>query len=257
MPGSYLCEVIENNEINDNTFAVTVNCGALASCARAGQFVHIKCGEALILRRPVSICRTRGDAFTFVFEVKGKGTGWLSAALPGQKLDILGPLGNGFTMPDCGNILVVGGGIGTPPLLFAAETAAEPAGAVTAVLGFRNADRIILREEFEAACDKVYISTDDGSSGFHGTVAGPVESLLSGGGFSAVLACGPRVMLSAVARFCGRYGVPCQVSLEERMGCGVGACLVCACATVRDGAQRMSRVCRDGPVFDAKEVVWD
>ena len=272
MPGIHICEVTESRKISDNTFTVTVNCGALAAEARAGQFVHIKCGEALILRRPVSICTARGEACTFVFEVKGQGTRWLSEVIPGQALDILGPLGNGYDIPENGNILLVGGGIGVPPLLFAAETASaarskERTGdhgeteasnsRVIAMLGFRSKERVILQEEFRGACDNVYPTTDDGSYGLHGTVDWPVEELLNSGWSGEVLACGPRVMLSAVARLCERYYVPCQVSLEERMGCGVGACLVCACATVHYGAERMSRVCRDGPVFDSREVIWD
>ena len=253
MPGVHYCEVAENIKLNDAAHAVTVRCGELARSARAGQFIHVRCSEALILRRPISICGTEGDNLRFVFEIKGKGTRRLSESGPGCKLDILGPLGNGFAVPD-GNILVVGGGVGAPPLLFAAGSAK---GNVTAVLGFRESGRVILRDEFEAVCGKVFITTDDGSLGVKGTVAGPVEELIKNGDFAAVLTCGPRVMMSAVARLCEKYGVPCQASLEERMGCGVGACLVCACATERDGARRMSRVCRDGPVFDAREVVWD
>ena len=265
-PCPYVCYIVENKKLNGSTFAINVECGGpapasgdrlatsggLALEARAGQFLHIDCGEGLLLRRPISICSVRGAKLTFVFEVKGEGTRRLSKALPGQKLDILGPLGNGFSFPD-GDIIVVGGGIGAPPMLFAAESAKSRA---TAVLGFRDSGGIILKEEFEAACDKVIVATDDGSYGFHGTVLGPLAELLQGGGFEAVMACGPRPMLRAVARLCGERGVPCQVSLEEYMACGVGACLVCACATVKGGVDRMSRVCRDGPVFDAREVVW-
>ena len=275
MPDVYICEVIENKKLNATTFAVTVECGGasggasvgsssngpatvralaggLASSARAGQFIHIDCGEGLLLRRPISVCNIRGDKLTFVFEVKGEGTRRLSAVLPGQKLDILGPLGNGFSFPD-GDILVVGGGIGAPPMLFAAKSAK---GRVTAVLGFRDSGGVILKNEFEEACDRVFITTDDGSFGIHGTVMEPIGELLRGGGFKAVMACGPRPMLSAVAELCERQGVYCQVSLEEYMACGVGACLVCDCATVKGEIAGMSRVCKDGPVFDARDVVW-
>ena len=268
MSGNYLSEIIENKKLNDNTFAITVDCAELASAARAGQFIHIKCGEALLLRRPIGLCNVRGCSVTFVFEVKGKGTRWLSECLPGYRLDILGPLGNGFSFPDNG-CLIVGGGAGAPPMLFAARSAKaaeanRAAGAAgemysgaAAVIGFRDSSRVILQEEFKDVCDKLYITTDDGSYGLRGSVAGAVEELLKSGGYGTVLACGNRPMLTAVACLCEQYGVSCQVSLEERMGCGVGACLVCACATVIDGAPRMKRVCKDGPVFDAKEIVWD
>jgi len=252
MPNINLCEVVDNEQLLADTFALTVICKELALEARAGQFVHIECGESCLLRRPVSICSVRGDALEFVFEVKGEGTRWLSAREPGHMLDILGPLGNGFYLPD-GDIIVIGGGIGSPPMLFASESAT---GNVTAVLGFRNENRIILKEEFASVCDEVYITTDDGSFGILGPATVPLVDLLERGGYEAVLACGPRAMLSAIAVLCKLYSIPCQVSLEERMGCGVGACLVCACAMANDGVGRMGRVCKDGPVFDVEEIVW-
>ena len=259
MPDVYMCEIIKNEKLSGTVFSVTVSSGGLASSARPGQFLHIKCGEARLLRRPIGICGISGDAVRFVFEVKGEGTRWLSCRKPGDMLDILGPLGNGFAFPEDpegpeGNMIVVGGGLGAPPLLFAAESAKN---SVTAVLGFRDEGSIILLREFEQACGAVYLTTDDGSAGICGTVAVPLEALLQQGGYDAVLACGRHAMQQAVAKLCGRYGVACQVSLEERMGCGVGACLVCACATRAGGKVQMSRVCKDGPVFDAADVVWE
>ena len=253
MPEVYICEIINNEKLNDFTFAVTVVCGELASTARAGQFVGINCGEGLLLRRPISICDICGDMLKFVYEIKGEGTRKLSEYVTGQKLDILGPLGNGFCLPE-GDILAVGGGIGVPPLLFAAQSAKS---GVTAVLGFRDSGRVIMKNEFETVCNEVYITTDDGSFGIHGAVTKPLEGLLKRGGYGVVLSCGPRAMLNGVAKLCEQYGVQCQISLEERMGCGIGACLVCACATARGGEVQMSRVCKDGPVFDAREVVWN
>ena len=247
MPDKYICRVVENEKLAENVYSVTVISGEIASEARAGQFLHIKCGEERLLRRPISICSVHGNAIEFVFEVRGAGTEWLSRILPGQYLDIIGPLGNGFSIPE-GKIVTVGGGIGTPPMLFAAETAR---GEVSAVLGFQSKDRILLKEKFEAVCDKVYVTTDDGSFGICVTVTVPLQKMLKSGRYSAVLACGPKAMLSAVAELCKQYGTPCQVSMEERMGCGVGACLVCACETIDEGVKSMSRVCRDGPIFDA------
>jgi len=252
VPGVYFCETIVNEKIAGGLFDITVFCDELASTARAGQFVSIRCGDGVLLRRPVSICSVRRGTVRFVFEVRGYGTRWLSNCKTGDKIDVLGPLGNGFLQPE-GDFLVVGGGIGVPPLLFAAEAAK---GGATAVLGFRDSGRVILKSDFEAVCNDVHIATDDGSFGIHGTVVKPLEGLLDSGAFEAVLACGPRDMLQGVAGLCERYSVPCQLSMEERMGCGVGACLVCACETVVDGDVFMSRVCKDGPVFDAREVVW-
>ena len=252
MPDVFECEVVGSGRIAESAFSVTVECGKLACEARAGQFLHVKCGDQRLLRRPFGVCSVSGAGLSFVFEVKGEGTRWLSKLRPGDRLDILGPLGNGFSFPD-GDIIVAGGGLGSPPLLYAAATAK---GAVTAVLGFRKKGRVLLVEQFEAVCKEVHLATDDGSVGIHGPVTIPLEKLLSKGGFAAVLACGQLVMQRAVAKLCETYGVPCQVSLEERMGCGVGACLVCACAIREGGNERMLRVCKDGPVFDAGEIVW-
>ena len=250
MPGVYSCEIISNERITESIYDIIISCPEIADTAYAGQFISIKCSEDKILRRPLSICGADNSRLRIIFETKGGGTIWLSGRSPGQYLDVLGPLGKGFLDPD-GRIIVIGGGIGAPPILFAAQTSKS---AVTAILGFRNKSKIILQNEFESICEKVYITTDDGSSHIRGTVAVPLAELLKLGGYDAVLACGPRVMLQVVANICNKYGVPCQVSLEERMGCGVGACVVCACATINNGAEVMSRVCRDGPVYDANEI---
>lgn len=252
MPDIYNCKIIANEMLTGTVFSHTVECAGIAGEARAGQFVTVKCGAGRLLRRPVSICKVQNDTFTLVFEVKGEGTRWLSGRTPGSYLDVLGPLGNGFDMPD-GGIVVVGGGIGVPPLLFAALSAKSGA---TAILGFRGAGNVILADEFSESCDRVILTTEDGSRGLRGTVAEPLEGVLGEGGHAAVLACGPRAMLSAVAQIAERHRTACFVSLEERMACGVGACMACACATKADGSAGMSRVCRDGPVFDALEVVW-
>ena len=252
MPDVYDCVVVSNKRLSDTVFSIVVLCAEIAEAARAGQFVSISCGAGRILRRPVSICRAGNGELEFIFEIKGDGTRWLSERVPGQKLDILGPLGKGFDLPG-GRLILVGGGIGAPPMLFAANTVK---GAATAILGFRSAANVILFNEFKEICENVVLTTDDGSLGQHGFVTGPLEDLLKNGIYKAVAACGPRPMLSAVAAICARYGTQCQVSLEERMGCGIGACTVCACATKTDGAGRMSRVCKDGPVFDAQDVVW-
>lgn len=253
MPDTYFCEITERAQLTDSIFSITIECPELAVSARAGQFLHIKCGETVFLRRPISICSVKGGTLRFVYEVKGEGTRWLSMRSIGEALDILGPLGNGYTLPE-GKTIIVGGGIGVPPLLFAAESAG---GDVTAVLGFREKSLVILQNEFESVCNEVHVATDDGSSGVYGNAAMVLEGLLEKGKCEYVLACGRLAMLAAVASICERYNVPCQVSMEERMGCGVGACMVCSCPTVIDGAESMSRVCRDGPVFDARTIRFD
>jgi len=253
MADIFFCEITDNTLLTDAVYSITVTNRELADASSPGQFLHIKCGEARILRRPISICRVYGDNITFVFEAKGEGTGWLSRCDKGQTLDVLGPLGNGYSLPN-GKLIVVGGGVGTPPMLYAAESAKQKA---TAILGFRSADRVILVNEFKSVCDNVYITTDDGSVGIHGAVTKPLNELLKSGEYDAVISCGQLQMQKAVADLCKQYGVQCQVSLEERMGCGIGACLVCACAVKESGGDvKMSRACVDGPVFNANEVVW-
>jgi len=252
MPDVYFCNITDITLLTDAVYSITIASLELARKSRAGQFLHIKCGEARLLRRPISICSVKEDNIRIIFEVKGEGTRWLSERSIGEKLDILGPLGNGFTIPE-GKMIIVGGGVGTPPMLMAAESAK---GRATAILGFRSADRVILTEEFEKACKEVYITTDDGSVGIHGAVTKPLEELLKSGGYDMVMSCGQTLMQKAVAELSATYNVPCQVSLEERMGCGVGACLVCACAVIGENGKEMSRACVDGPVYNAVEVDW-
>jgi dihydroorotate dehydrogenase electron transfer subunit len=252
MPCIRLCAVTENRMLSETAAMITIDAGEIAEKAAAGQFVHIKCGEGNLLRRPISIANTENNLLTMVAEARGEGTRWLSGRGLGQKIDVLGPLGNGFDLSGK-KMIVVGGGIGVPPMLFASRKAE---GEVTAVLGFRDRSCVIMADEFRRVCGSVHISTDDGSFGEKGPVTYPLKRLLEEGGFDAVLACGPKPMLKAVAGLCREFDVPCQVSMEERMGCGIGACLVCACKTQKAGQEKMSHVCKDGPVFNAGEVVW-
>lgn len=252
MPKQYITSVIDNRRMTDTIFSLNIKADDIANSASAGQFVHIKCGDGSLLRRPISICDVRDGILTIVVEARGDGSRWLAGRKAGDWIDMLGPLGSGFEL-NGKNIILVGGGIGVPPMLFAARSCA---GKTTAVLGFRNRDCVILGEEFRSFCKEVVVSTDDGSLGEHGPVTLPLKRLLSSGGYDGVLACGPKAMLKAVAELSTAFAVPCQVSMEERMGCGVGACLVCACKTQKDGKEEMRHVCKDGPVFLASEVVW-
>ena len=221
-----------------------------------GQFVHVKCGDSLLLRRPISVCSCMEeepeDTLAIVFEVRGEGTQWLANRPVGHSVDVMGLLGNGFAMKPEGRYLLVGGGIGVPPIRGCAQYTAKKS---TAIVGFRSKEKAILLDHLEEECAKVLTATDDGSLGYHGFVDALVRQELSEDkNYDAVLACGPKPMLRNVAKVAQEFGVPCQVSMEERMGCGVGACLVCAC-DMADGTRK--HVCKDGPVFDSKEVDWD
>jgi len=260
MPIQQICTVASMERLDETTWWMVLEVGRLVSehGLSGSQFLHIKCGDGQLLRRPISVACTQWDepedTAALIFEIRGEGTRWLSQRKSGDKLDVLGPLGNGFDVSEAGRYLLVGGGIGIPPLM---EYGESPKWSKVAVLGFRTKDKAFpaITSRFEENCEHTYLCTDDGTLGRHGFVDGQVREILEKDkDFTAILACGPKPMLKSVAAMAAEFGVPCQVSMEERMGCGVGACLVCA-TPMKDGT--MKHVCKDGPVFNAEEVDWD
>ena len=251
MPIQKSCTVVEAVRLNAFAYSFTLEAEGMTP-EGPDQFVHVKCGHSPLLRRPISICDWEENLLRIVFEVRGEGTEWLSRRKAGDRLDVLGPLGRGFRMDREGRYLLVGGGIGVPPMLGCAKWTAERS---TAVLGFRSADRAMLSKDFQKSCKEIFLCSDDGSIGRHGFVDAQVRDILEKDkDFTEVLACGPKPMLKNVAAVAAGFGVPCQVSMEERMACGVGACMGCA-IQMADGT--MQHVCKDGPVFDAGEVDWN
>ena len=252
------CKIVSKTWLSHDAVYMVLEVGDMVrtSFKGPGQFVHIKCGDGLLLRRPISVCSCMEDepedTLAIVFETRGEGTEWLANRPVGHSVDVLGLLGNGFDMKPEGRYLLVGGGIGVPPMRGCAQ---YTQGRSTAIVGFRSKEKAILLDLLEEECGKLLVATDDGSLGYHGYVDALVRrELTEDKNYDAVLACGPKLMLRNVARVAEEFGIPCQVSMEERMGCGVGACLVCAC-DLKGGARR--HVCKDGPVFDAREVDWD
>lgn len=248
-----LCELVKKQKLTQTVYDFTVECPEMAKQAKAGQFLHILCGGDAYLRRPISICEVKDERFLrFIFEIRGEGTTNLANRVCGDKLDILGPLGNGFTIDpgDQETIVLVGGGIGVFPLL---ELAKQMQGKATVLLGFRNKDAVVMTEEFEAVSENVCLATDDGSCGHHGLVTDILKNILSSQTVSRIYTCGPMPMMKQVAEIAKENNIPVQVSLEERMGCGVGACVTCTCTV----AGIRKRVCKDGPVFDGTEVGWN
>lgn len=246
---SMRCELTAAGQIAGDVYDFRLHCPELAALAEPGQFAQIYL-PGHTLRRPISICgidRERGE-LRFVFQVRGQGTAELAAYRAGDKLEILAPLGNGFPIDRTKKTLLIGGGIGVPPLLGAAH--ALGAGAV-AVLGFRNKDAVILEEDFRAAGAKVLIATDDGSYGHHGLVT----ELAQNEDFDVLMACGPGPMLKAAKALAQAKAAAGYLSLEQRMACGVGACLGCAVALVDGtGKEYYGHVCKDGPVFEMGRV---
>lgn len=251
-----LYPIIEKKAIALDTYSFTLYCPEVANIAQAGQFVHIL-PENYGLRRPISIAGIDPEKGTLriVFAIRGKGTKALANMNEGQRMDMIAPLGHGFTLkPDAQHVVLVGGGIGVPPMLPLAKYYGEKA---TAISGFRTFQQVILQEDFEAMGAQAICCTEDGSAGaVKGFVTAPLEQFLSEG-VDAVYACGPAVMLKAVAEMCIRNKTYCEISLEERMACGVGACLGCACQMKdENGEIHFRHVCKNGPVFKAEEVLF-
>ncbi len=236
----------------------------IAALARPGQFLHILCGDHT-LRRPISICDCDPEKgiVRMVFEIRGEGTAWLADRKTGDSLDVLGPIGHGFDLlPEelsaAGHSkpfeypVFIGGGIGVPPLLYAARLMKNP----ITILGFRNRERVILADEF-ARLGETLVTTEDGSAGIKGFVTAPLEEWIKAGKADILYACGPTPMLKSIQKLARAYRIPCQLSLEQRMACGVGACLGCACKTHKQGKEQYSHVCKEGPVFWSEEVCFD
>ena len=224
---------------------------------KPGQFINMYPKEKhTILPRPISICEydIEKQTVTVIYAVVGDGTGQFSHLKDGQELKISGPVGNGFTLPKKqGDYLIVGGGIGTPPLLGLAK---ELKGNLTVVLGFRQ--EAILEEEFKALGASVYVATEDGSYGHKGNVI----DILNDKDIQADMAysCGPKPMLKALNSWCQQKNIPLQVSLEERMACGIGVCVGCVCKKKDQSKEEgwdYKKTCSDGPVFMGSDVIWD
>jgi dihydroorotate dehydrogenase electron transfer subunit len=216
--------------------------------------LRIAQGREFILRRPFSVHRASGERIELIYQVLGRGTRALAEADRGARMDLLGPLGTGWRVPEgLHHALLVGGGLGAAPLGMLAEELASAGVASTVALGAPTQERLVARELFERVARRVEVSTDDGSAGERGLVTGLTERLLALGETDVAYVCGPEAMSRIVAAQASARGIACQVSLERLMACGIGACLSCVCSTVKGRV----RACVDGPVFDAEEVLWD
>jgi len=231
-----------------------------AAMAEPGQIAHLYCGEGTTLRRPISIadCDKASGIITFCYEVRGKGTKYLAELKKGDDIDILAPYGHGFSVDESAKkILLIGGGIGIYPLLTLAGVYKEKA---TALFGFRTENLINKISAFEGYGSSVKIITDDGSSGKKGLVTELLKEEIALGKIDIVYICGPKPMMKAAAAIAENAKIRCQVSMEEHMACGVGACLGCVCKTMfvenDEKKEAHKRVCVDGPVFESSEIIW-
>lgn len=280
-------QIIRNAEISDGVYRMILQCGAAAADAEPGQFINLYLHDkSMLLTRPISVCFTEKDRITLVYRVVGKGTKELSAYREGDSLKISTPLGQGYyinkvfetlaeSASDTKTIALTAGGLGVPPMAELAKTIrkrlADCSGSqieytndnkdseikLIAMLGFQEEPFLI--EELKSFCDEVLIATENGTAGFHGNVLEMMETRKIAADY--YLACGPKPMLRALAGLCKKMNKPLQVSLEERMGCGYGACVGCTCRTKEKDSGifkiKQKKVCTDGPVFFGEEVIWN
>lgn len=247
----YIATIVKNEKIAENIHAVTFQTDEPVT-VRAGQFGNILVGGTHLLRRPIAVCKVEKNQVTFCYQLKGEGTQKLKTMGAGTRVNVLMPLGNGFFIEETEKkVALVGGGVGVFPLVSVLrEYGASKE--ISAYIGYRNANAVCGVEEFKKASKFVGV-TDDGSYGEKmNAVQAFAADLQKGNRPDVVLACGPTPMLRALKTLVESENLPCYVSLEERMGCGIGACLVCVC-DLSNG--KKARVCKDGPVFNAKDVI--
>ena len=237
-------EVKENICIANGIYKMIL-LGDTSDITKPGQFINIKL-DGKFLRRPISVCDYDGSSITIIYKVVGAGTEDMSHLKAGDKLDILIGLGNGFdTSKSKGDVLLIGGGVGVPPMYRLCNDLIKEGKAVTVILGFNSKEDVFFEEEFKALGAKVYITTADGSYGVKGFVTDVMKDLT----YSYFYTCGPMPMFKAIEAIANTSG---QYSFEERMGCGFGACMGCSCKTKYGN----KRICKDGPVLEREEIIW-
>lgn len=237
-------EIAENIPLTETVRRMKL-VGDTSDITACGQFVNIRL-DGLFLRRPLSVCDREGNVLTLIYKVVGKGTRQLSLMQPGEKLDVLTGLGNGYDLSLSGSHpVLLGGGVGVPPLYLLARELLAQGKQVSVVLGFNTAAEVFYEEEFRALGCQVTVTTADGSRGIRGFVTDAYPEQ-----YTYFYTCGPEPMLKAVWRTAKTQG---QMSFEERMGCGFGACMGCSCKTIAG----YKRICKDGPVMKKEEILWE
>ena len=262
-------KILENKKITADIYRMRVKSAYLGREAKPGQFVEVRCSDSLepLLRRPLGVHRIAKGGIELLYEVVGQGTALLAKKKTGEALDIVGPLGVGFDIRGKGQgsrvKVLVAGGIGVAPLLSLAESLAVSK-KIIVILGAKTKEHVLCEAEFKKLGCEVLVSTDDGSKGKKGFATNVLKYFLrktKDERRKTIYACGPTAMLKAVAEIAKTHRIPCQVSLEERMACGVGVCLGCPVKVntqyaIHNTQYEYKMVCKDGPVFDAKEIAW-
>ena len=237
--------IVSNEALTDSVYKMVLS-GDTSAITAAGQFVNIQL-SGKFLRRPISVCDYNDETLTIVYKVVGKGTEQMSAMAPGEALDILTGLGNGYDLTLSGNKpVLLGGGVGVPPMYNLAKKLLAQGKDVTVILGFNTKSEVFYEEEFKALGCNVIVATADGSHGVKGFATTPLAEL----DYTYFYTCGPEPMLKAVYKATNTFG---QMSFEERMGCGFGACMGCSCKTLTG----YKRICKEGPVMKKEEILWE
>ncbi|MDP2912144.1 MAG: dihydroorotate dehydrogenase electron transfer subunit [Candidatus Omnitrophota bacterium] len=254
-------KILSNKKIGQAYYKMVLDAPYIARLAKPGQFVEIKCSDSFepLLRRPFSIHRVKG--LEILYEAVGKGTEILARKKQGDFIDVLGPLGNGFVLPEAHvqslkpRAIIISGGIGAAPLVFLAEELIKKKIKTIVLIGAKTKKLILCEKDFKKLTSEVYVSTDDGTYGCKGFVSKLFHNILktTESNFETVVyVCGPHGMLRCIAQICEERNFECQVSLEEKMACGIGACLGCVVKTKTGN----KLACKDGPVFNANELLW-
>lgn len=243
-------EIVTNEFISEGVKEVVVFVPEIARQAKAGQFVHLKIAQTELLRRPISISDVKDGNLHLIYRIVGKGTNTLSTLKKGDLVNCLGPLGNGFDL-NCHRPLLVGGGMGIAPLIYLAKQFNPQNTSI--LLGGKNKKEMFWQSRFENLAQKVHITTDDGSVGVKGFTVDLLPELIKQYEYDCIYVCGPHIMMEGIAKIAKQSNIPCQVSLEKYMACGIGACLSCTCESKNGGKRK--KVCTDGPVFWAEEVL--
>lgn len=237
-------EIISNENLTENVMKMILS-GDVSEITNCGQFINIKL-DGYFLRRPISVCDCDDVTVTIIYKVVGKGTEVMSKMKPGETLDILTGLGNGYDTSLSGeNPVLLGGGVGVPPLYMLAKKLIKEGKKVSVVLGFNTKDEIFYENEFRSLGCDVAVATADGSYGVKGFVTDAMPE-----DYSYFYTCGPEPMLKAIYKASKTSG---QMSFEERMGCGFGACMGCSCKTLTGN----KRICKEGPVMKKEEIIWE
>lgn len=241
---------VENNEkFSEDIFKITINCPEIAKKSKPGQFISILC-EDLVLRRPFSIAGATENTISVLYKLKGKGTKFISKLKKDEEIDLIGPLGNGFNIQNKKSILV-GGGVGVAPLLFISENLKTQNIPFNFVAGFQS-----LPESYKTLPENSYIITEDGSSDYKGRIDKYLEQIIKENKPEIIYSCGPKPVLQYVSKIAEQFNIEAQVALERDFACGIGVCMGCSIEIKENDKIVNKRICKDGPVFEGRTVIW-